>query len=264
MKRPAVIVGVAVLVLAVAAAAFLAGRGTGHTTAASTTPAASHGTTTTLPDERPCCTPTDNANSGCMGCPGNNATTTTTTTTTPGGSGSVWQGGAVACTYGVTCRPHIGGTVTLRDSSGAALAVTLAQVTDPDTVDATGGYDACPQTGFRLVLVRLSLANVGTSILAGEVGTDVSLVTKAGADYVSYGSCDWGPATYLSGQATGQPNIATPTCSASLTSPNLPPGGSATVCRVTEIPTTATVAEIELRQPMSFTSAAVWYLAPAA
>lgn len=47
MKRPVVIVGVAVLVLAIAAAAFLVGRGTGHTTSASTTPAASHGATTT-------------------------------------------------------------------------------------------------------------------------------------------------------------------------------------------------------------------------
>jgi hypothetical protein len=48
MSKPVVAGSMAVLVLAIAAAAVLVGRGTGHTTALPTAPASSHGTTTTM------------------------------------------------------------------------------------------------------------------------------------------------------------------------------------------------------------------------
>jgi len=162
----------------------------------------------------------------------------------------------------------MGSAITLADRTGDSLSITLNQVVDPDTADNTVGYDACPQTGYRLVLVRLTLHNVGTSILSGEVGTDLWLVDKNGAATASDGACDFGNATSISGvQHSGLP-IASPLCGTSITSPNLPPGGSAVVCRVTQFPIADTVAAIELRNPMNdtllanFSSTPVWYITP--
>lgn len=157
--------------------------------------------------------------------------------------------------------------------TGMALSVTLDQITDPDTQDATGyttGYDACPGAGSRLVLVRLTLRNTGSTVLSGEVGTNVWFVSKAGVAIASYGTCDFGNATSIGALHHPAPPIETPRCATSVTSPNLPPGGSATVCRVTEIPVAQTIAEVELSNTSGgsnsllakITRTLVWYLTP--